>query len=275
MRERFITAAIGIPIVLACVFSVSPWPLGVLAVIAATFALAEVFSLGAARAPWVAAAVAAVVLLSLAGFKYFAKIDELAAGSLALLAVHGLALAGCWWSMRSDRRPSFYVFAALYVGLPIVALLYLHQMHRSDPSAVGWDPWNDLLLVLLPIWAGDTAAIFVGRYWGRHKMAVAISPNKTWEGAAGNFVAATAVGAGISVPLGYPPALGLAAGAICGVLGQAGDLFESWLKRRAGIKDSGSILPGHGGVLDRIDSLLFAAIPVLAVVLLAGFGASR
>ncbi|MEJ5170950.1 MAG: phosphatidate cytidylyltransferase, partial [Fimbriimonadales bacterium] len=107
-------------------------------------------------------------------------------------------------------------------------------------------------------------AMLVGRRWGRRKLAPTVSPGKTWEGASANLLAATGVGILSSLWFGVPLAAGAACGLACGTLGQAGDLFESWLKRRAGVKDSGTLLPGHGGVLDRIDALLFSAWPVVA-----------
>jgi phosphatidate cytidylyltransferase len=125
------------------------------------------------------------------------------------------------------------------------------------------------------VWAGDIAAFYVGRDWGRHKLASALSPNKTWEGALGSVAGSLLVTGGLlgvaalletwnSAKLSYPEDLwywlGLAV--VVNVAAQVGDLAESALKRSAGVKDSGSLLPGHGGVLDRIDALLLAA-PVL------------
>jgi len=121
----------------------------------------------------------------------------------------------------------------------------------------------------LPVWGGDSLALFVGRKFGKHKLAPLLSPKKTWEGAIGHVVGAL-VGGFLVAYLNREPVLwALIAACIASVFGQAGDLFESWIKRRAEVKDSGSILPGHGGVLDRIDSLLFAAPVVLLVLFLA------
>jgi phosphatidate cytidylyltransferase len=116
-----------------------------------------------------------------------------------------------------------------------------------------------LALVVAACWSSDTAAYFVGRAAGRHKLWPRISPGKTIEGAAGGLVAAVALTAILGNWLGLPLAHSLVLGAILGLVGQLGDLFESSLKRRAGAKDSGALLPGHGGVLDRFDSLLFCA----------------
>jgi phosphatidate cytidylyltransferase len=129
---------------------------------------------------------------------------------------------------------------------------------------------NLLLLALLPLWVGDSLAYFVGKAIGKHKLAPKISPNKTWEGAIANLVgclvAAYAIGLWLEVPL----AASIAVGLTTGILGQVGDLLQSRLKRLAEVKDSGSILPGHGGVLDRLDSFLFSSYPsLLALYLLA------
>ena len=115
------------------------------------------------------------------------------------------------------------------------------------------------------IWLNDTGAYFAGRAFGRHKLAPSISPGKTWEGWAGGMVASLVVAQGLHalVPVSAP---WLALAVVVSVLGPVGDLTESALKRRAGVKDSGQLLPGHGGILDRFDSHIFAA-PLAAILL--------
>lgn len=116
-----------------------------------------------------------------------------------------------------------------------------------------------VLVAAVPIWAGDTAAIFAGKAFGKHKLAPSISPNKTWEGSIANLLAAVGAAAALGYFLRYPMDKMLLLGVSCGVIGQLGDLFESYLKRQAEVKDSGNLLPGHGGVFDRLDSLLMTA----------------
>lgn len=116
-----------------------------------------------------------------------------------------------------------------------------------------------VLTAAIPIWAGDTAAIFAGKAFGKHKLAPSISPNKTWEGSVANLLAAIGAAVTLGYFLKYPMDKMLLLGVSCGVIGQLGDLFESYLKRQAGVKDSGNLLPGHGGVFDRLDSLLMTA----------------
>jgi phosphatidate cytidylyltransferase len=142
----------------------------------------------------------------------------------------------------------------LLVAFPLSYAIRLHAVSRSGPAL--------LLFALVIVWVGDTAAYFVGRSIGKYKLAPHLSPKKTWEGTIASFIGSLIVAVVfarfMTVPL--PHLLGMAA--VGNVAGQAGDLLESAYKRSAGIKDSGSILPGHGGVLDRIDALILA-IPVV------------
>ncbi|MGH8619255.1 MAG: phosphatidate cytidylyltransferase [Burkholderiales bacterium] len=127
-----------------------------------------------------------------------------------------------------------------------------------------------MLIVLCVVWIADTAAYFCGRRWGRRKLAPAISPGKTWEGVAGAMLAVAVYAWAMQpwVAQDFPPLAGarwVALAFALATLGIIGDLFESWLKRRAQVKDSGRLLPGHGGVLDRLDALT-AALPLAALV---------
>lgn len=154
-------------------------------------------------------------------------------------------------------------FGTVYLALPAASLTRLQAL----------DPWL-LLLLLAVVWLGDSAAFYVGTAFGRHKMAPRVSPNKSWEGAAASLAAALLAALAWSLwrqGSVDPWLMGLAA--TTSVAAQLGDLVESMLKRGAGVKDSGHLLPGHGGVLDRIDALLFAA-PVfhLGLVLLVRQG---
>lgn len=116
-----------------------------------------------------------------------------------------------------------------------------------------------VLFALAIVWAGDTVAYFVGKSIGRLKMAPALSPGKTWEGAVGNVIGSLIVGYCFALWQHAPIGAWLITAALANVAGQVGDLVESSYKRGAGAKDSGALLPGHGGMLDRIDSLIFAA----------------
>lgn len=180
---------------------------------------------------------------------------------------------------------AFVATGSLYLGLPVYAAVAT----RSSPGAIN-APWLSeiarrfavdgdpaprglawALAVVLAIWIGDSVALFAGRAVGKQKLALLISPNKSQEGAVAGLLASMAVGAGSFLSFGLGDWwLGLIFGAVIGFSGQIGDLAESLLKRQAGVKDSGSIVPGHGGILDRIDALLFA-FPV-AFLMSVGFG---
>ena len=158
-------------------------------------------------------------------------------------------------------RAAFRLFAlwagGLYVVMPMFAAVAL---------ALAPHPW--MLYGAAAVWLGDTSAYFAGKAFGRHKLHPKVSPNKTWEGAIGGLVGSALGGWLLAVILKLPietaPALAFAG--IGGAIGQVGDLAESLVKRACGVKDSGALLPGHGGLLDRIDGLIFA-LPFFAIVL--------
>lgn len=187
---------------------------------------------------------------------------------MLLLAVGTAAAFGASDESSIRFRNALASVADLWLAAPLAALMWLHQ--RGGAS--GWDWREPMLLAMLPIWAGDTAAIFVGRAFGKTPLAAKISPKKTVEGAVGNLVACIAVAIGWSLAIGYSWGVGLAVGLSAGTLGQCGDLFESALKRKSGVKDSGTILPGHGGILDRLDSMLFHAPAALLIVAVLNVG---
>lgn len=145
-------------------------------------------------------------------------------------------------------------FGILYIGLATVAIVFLRETAGLVPT----------LWTLVTVWATDIGAYFAGRSIGGPKLAPALSPNKTWAGLIGGLACAM-IAAGVFVyAAGLPPRIVPLAGALA-VLAQCGDLFESWLKRRAGVKDSSNLFPGHGGALDRLDGLLPVAICVAAM----------
>ena len=157
----------------------------------------------------------------------------------------------------------------------MAGILYMGWMLSHYVTLRELDHGRELvLLVLFSTFACDTLAFFVGRTWGRHLMAPVISPKKTWEGAAAGFAAAIAAALALrsllnlgdwELPLSYVQTVVL--GCLIGVFAQLGDLLESLIKRRAGAKDSGRLMPGHGGILDRIDSLVFTGAIVYYYVI--------
>jgi len=179
--------------------------------------------------------------------------------ALILLAIgFWLIVAPLWLLGRWQvAQPFLRAAVGVVVLLPtFAALLYLHA---RGPGV--------LLGVMAIVWIADTAAFFAGRQFGRHKLAPAISPGKTWEGVAGAFVALALYAVALSLPSGIPMLwlLLMLSGLL--YLSVLGDLFESWIKRLSGMKDSGSMLPGHGGVLDRIDALT-STLPIATGMLM-------
>ncbi len=181
-------------------------------------------------------------------------------GGIPLLLVTGAAALVAIWELRAMlRRFSLvlWLLASLIVTIALASGLALRELD----DGLAW-----LGYAILITFASDTAAYAVGSLIGRHRLAPSISPSKTWEGAVGGVIGATAVSAAFALFIELetlPLAAAILLGAALSMLGQLGDLGESWLKRKAGVKDSGNLLPGHGGVLDRLDSLL----PILPAVL--------
>lgn len=189
----------------------------------------------------------ALVCLWLGGWLWVLLVIATAAG-----------LAAEWVALTRSRPSSALLIAGIpYVGAATAALLWL----RAD-GPVG--RWNVLFLILV-VWASDIGAYAVGRIAGGPRLAPAISPGKTWSGAIGGLVIAMAVGACVAVAIDGWTGRVLAVAAVLSIVAQAGDLLESAIKRALGVKDSGHVIPGHGGLFDRLDGILTAA-PVAAVL---------
>ncbi len=272
LRLRILSAIVLIPVVLVVVALGEPW-LALLVALAAGIALDELYHLFAAAGHrpvrWAGYLSALAVLLAA-----YLRPDGLGIGAALALAVL-LTLTG--QLLRPDRGGALTDWAltlagTLYVAWPLAHFVLLREAAR--PAAppfwqvlgapdLGPGAWW-VLAAFLMVWLCDTAAYFVGSLWGRHRLSRSISPKKSWEGAVAGFLASIGVAVGL-VPLlglGLSYAWAAALGSIVGVVGQAGDLAESLLKRQAGVKDSGRLIPGHGGMLDRVDSLLFV-VPVV------------
>jgi phosphatidate cytidylyltransferase len=262
---RILTALVLIPLVLLVVFLGPDWLItlvtGAVAMLAAWEYLGIADGIGA-KTPRIPVLVAIGLLFLL----WFRWPDRLAAeiGALSLALLLYCAFAGPIQRALIDAATA--VFALLYTGTTLLAVPALRA--SEDGKSL-------ILFLLCAVWAGDSVAMYVGRSFGRHKMAPQLSPGKTWEGAAGSLAGSLLVTWGLFelakvlaareiMTLAYPGPLWtwLLLAALVNAAAQAGDLAESALKRSAGVKDSGTLLPGHGGILDRIDALLLAA-PVL------------
>jgi len=179
--------------------------------------------------------------------------------ALILLAVAFWLLVAPFWLLGRWHAQRPFVRGVVGVVLLVPTWAALLYLHARGPGV--------LLGVIAVVWIADTAAYFSGRHFGRHKLAPAISPGKTWEGVAGAFVALALYAGALSLVIGMPlPSLFVMVSGLL-YLSVLGDLFESWIKRVSGMKDSGHMLPGHGGVLDRIDALT-STLPIATGMLM-------
>ena len=275
LSTRILTAIVAVVAVLAALFALPPTIFALVLTIAMAAAAHEWGQLArftrGARLTFVSVVVALCALLLLAPGAGFARgwPTTVVLAACGLATAFWLFVATPWvvrrWPTRSS--PSLAIAGLIVLVGAFVALVELQA--RS--------PWL-VLAAMAIVWIADTAAYFSGRAFGRHKLAPAVSPGKTWEGVYGALGAVAlyalalvplAHRAGYVGPVAAPAAAAWLAFAVAvAALSVVGDLFESWLKRNAGVKDSGTVLPGHGGVLDRIDALL-AAMPPLALAAVA------
>jgi phosphatidate cytidylyltransferase len=251
--KRVLTAAILIPLVLLLLLR-GPFLL-----------LLAVTALVAGLAAWEYLAIAdahgaktprILVLLSIAALYAAAWYNPQSLMPVVALSAIILLVACSFRSPLNRVLPetAFSVFGVLYCGLTLLTVPLLREQ-PNGPTL--------LVFLLCAVWAGDIVALYVGRNLGRHKLAPNLSPNKTWEGTAGSIAGSLLVTAALFfsrlLPFEGPLAHWLLLAVVVNIAAQIGDLVESAIKRGAGVKDSGTLLPGHGGILDRIDALLLAA----------------
>lgn len=248
LRQRVLSALVMLAIALAGLFS-GPAAFELMVACAGAILAWEWTRLvGAGRFGLSGIAVAAVVLASGA----LAVVDRPGAG--LLLSAAGIAGVYLFARVRGRSQSGWISAGPVYIGVPVVCLIWLRGEDNAGLVAILW--------LLASVWATDIGAFFAGRTIGGPKLAPRFSPNKTWAGLFGAMIAAGCVGwvASLLVPAGPPAAALVAAGAILAVVAQAGDLMESAVKRRFGAKDSSGLIPGHGGLFDRVDGLLTAAV---------------
>jgi len=269
LRQRVLTALVLLAVLLGAVLLPRPEPFVLILLLMASCALWEWLRLihpGAGKRALTGAIILGVVLVWLK-LQWFAGWPDFGAQTISRILTQGLIpLAVLCWSMgasiavaRGQLRTGVHVgqglFAAGAVLAAWAALVWLYQAHG------GWA----LLSLMALVWCADVAAYFAGRSWGRHKLAPRVSPGKTWEGAVAGILAAMAWAlfsmqweGSFFALLAQRHAVWLTCilAGLMAALSVVGDLYESLLKRRAGMKDSSALLPGHGGVLDRIDALL-------------------
>jgi phosphatidate cytidylyltransferase len=281
--KRVLTAAVLVPVVLLIVFK-APWPLFVLAIAAVVILtlreylnVTEAYGIKPFR--WMSYVLAILVMLTFTIGNFPWLVPSFVRGVLSwsglcylLPVIYGFPVV-----FRKDMRmavpaAAMSVFGVIYIAASLGLLIRLRHLPQAEYLTV---------FILFSVWGGDIAAYYVGKNIGRRKLAPVVSPNKSWEGAIASVVASVGIALLVfhfrdsinalfthepDAPALQPDRLGwieiVLLGVITNVAAQFGDLFESALKRGAGVKDSGTLLPGHGGLLDRIDALLFA-VPVV------------
>ena len=272
LRQRALSALIFVPPLLIVLALGEPWFGALIAVfvaIAAWEAGRLLRGAGHPAIPVLLAAGALAVAADVAAPSWLSGYGDLLVASVVVAA--GIAALAEKETKVGLAAWMATAFGAVYVGL-LASLVRLGMTAPAVPSSApaaqlggerGW-----ILLVILLVWSFDTGAYLVGVALGKRKFLVHISPSKSYWGLFGGLAASTAVAATGFWALGQPPVMGLAMGPLVGLAAQAGDLAESMLKRAAGAKDSSGLIPGHGGILDRVDSFIFAA-PVAALYVAA------
>jgi phosphatidate cytidylyltransferase len=292
--KRILTAIVLIAAVLALVFFGQLWMITLFSALVAELAAYEYLQLATNVPPnpgeqssptpripywWMAAATALLFLATLPNWPLEAQLPVLSALALVLFAWNGFF----GHNDTLDRvlpDTAKGIFGLIYIGYPLTLIPLLWK--REDGVAL-------IVFLMVCVWAGDIAALYIGRNFGKRKLAPRVSPNKTWEGSIASVVG-TVLAAGLVILIGdqltargntilhitEPVWQSLLLATILNIAAQVGDLLESAIKRGARVKDSGTMLPGHGGILDRIDALLVAA-PVLwyALLLKDTFGLGR
>lgn len=255
LRLRTLSAAVMAPVALAAVW-LGGAALAVLVALAGAgmaWEWARLTGRGAvagAAFTMMAAVLAAVVVTALGGMGpalalVLALLGGAAAGFVARASAPVWAAAGSWW-----------------ITVPCIAFLWLAAAPGTGRPAALW--------LLATVWASDSGAYAAGRVIGGPRLAPRLSPNKTWAGLAGGLAAAGLIGAAAAAWAGVSPVRLVATGIALGLAAQAGDLVESLAKRRFGVKDTGQLIPGHGGLLDRLDGMLAATLLLAAITLLRG-----
>ena len=267
MLQRSLTALVGIPVILAVAWLGSFWLTLLLLVVgaAAVRELYQMTPMGVGRLP---------VLLGAAWVISFILGAHASSGRDNFLIISGGVIAAgsfitlLWFiayyrAWTPDIRRGYAIgfvylmFGPVYLGFFLATAVVLREFTSEGSPDLGRS-W--LLFTLLVVFSVDTGAYFVGRSIGTHILAPNVSPNKTWEGSAGGFISAVGAALILGLVLGLEVSIWkqITIGAVVGVVSQWGDLIESKIKRIANLKDSGSIIPGHGGLLDRLDSILLA-----------------
>jgi phosphatidate cytidylyltransferase len=283
LAQRFLVAVVAVPILLAILYLERPEPTWALIFVAALLAMHEFFAMTLPKAD----RRAALVIGGLACFAFYwidaralarpfgvelgARAQLVAASGPTLVLILAVIVPGLYYLFRFRDIPTVASrFTATVTGVVYAGLLltYLALFKRMEPGTLGG---HYVVLVLLIAWIADTGGYFAGRFLGKAKLYEAVSPKKTWAGAWGGLAGSLAGVVAMKLLFLQHELTWLDVFLIAipgGILGQLGDLSESLIKRSTGVKDSGALLPGHGGILDRIDAVLFIAPYVYTYLLI-------
>lgn len=255
LLKRVLTAVVAVPLLVYLIYWAPPLAFTGLVVLAAIISAREFYKIVAAgvrRLAWLGPALSGAIVAVLALWPDDPRAWASIVAGLPLVALLAFLVKPGDLSTVPSRAGAL-ALGTLYTGVLPALVALIHRLPEHGPACI--------VLLLTVSFLGDTGAYAAGRLFGKHKLYPAVSPKKTVEGSVGGLVASA--GAALLASLWYLPELpivtGFALGVALGALGQAGDLCESLLKRAYGVKDSGRLLPGHGGLLDRIDATLFAA----------------
>lgn len=272
MGRRILTAAVALPPLLFVVWQ-GGWWFAILIALAAGLGAWELSRMAGAWGQKTIPALVSVLAAALAVSYYFLpgpKYPENMEGTAIFPALLAALAAVVMLLAHRFKGPPGYLLATICITLVIGGTLFHAPLLRAFDSFSASDGLLWIIFLLGVTFATDTAAYVVGRAIGSRKMAPNVSPNKTWEGAIGGFMGAVVCGILLNTALDLGAHLSVAAvvSAVLGVTGQLGDLYESRLKRLAGVKDSGRLFPGHGGILDRMDSLMWNVVALYHMVAL-------
>jgi phosphatidate cytidylyltransferase len=278
LAQRFLVAVVAVPILLLVLHYHRPEPTWALIFVASILAMHEFFAMTLPKEDRVPAL--AIGVVAVAAFYWLdplvlvdaswapAAMKKLSLQGSGLAAAFAVVVPGLYYLFRFRDIPSVAGrYAATVTGIVYTGFLatYLAKLKLLDPNHAG----DTVMLVLLVAWIADTGGYFAGRFLGKAKLYEAVSPKKTWAGAwgglAGSVLGVLVLKVGFAHWLTWVDVFAIAIPG--GILGQLGDLAESLIKRSVGVKDSGALLPGHGGILDRIDAVLFIAPYVYAYLL--------